>query len=602
MAISEDLRQKLLSETKYYFQQGSQRTPESSDLVDPELQALLKKYKKPETASSSGDLEILDFPTSKTADVQNPEAQKDGFTSRLKEDISKRKENIQATVDRFSGEASIDPALKQQLEQRGMTDEIKDLAEPNAKKGKWGVLGSFLEIEGQLAGAVSDIFGQALNSVGRGVSAVTPDVVKDAAKSMVTVFLNSDEVKPALTALSAGMDAYDKFKTENPGAAAKLEAVVNIASLAPVGEGSLLGAKTVSREAAELGIKDVAKKAATETIEAGVKAADDKLFQEALTAIKPVLSKKEKQLALEAGRGKSSLIKGVTLEATSREREIANVVKDVIVDPKKPVENIAAIDNKIRVLAEETYQGLKNNDSIFNTNQLRSFLDQAKSDSSIVFGSDTALEGAYDSVVNEFLKLMEGKPKTISNLLEARKEFDQMVKQKFPRVFELGNATDNARANAILDVRRQANDFIESKLPEGNEFKKLLHEQSLLFEANKNIAKKTAGQVDVPLLKRVSNAIQATPLSTLGVVGGGLSIGALSGVLSSPLIIGSILTYGSYKLGKKVVTSKMVQTTLKSMITQLEKASTTAVKGVSKTYLPEVSALKELLQQFDENQ
>jgi len=151
-----------------------------------------------------------------------------------------------------------------------------------------------------------------------------------------------------------------------------------------------------------------------------------------------------------------------------------------------------------------------------------------------------------------------GKQKNnLSGLLQARKDFDKLIKQKFPKIFDkIGG--DNVRSNAVMDVRRAVNDFIEVKLPEGNPFKSQLKQQSDMYIAAKNISENTAKLVDIGATQRVISLLRQNPV-VAGVTGGILTFGALQGLLVNPLVLGSLLTIGTVKVGKEIITSKALK-------------------------------------------
>lgn len=210
-----------------------------------------------------------------------------------------------------------------------------------------------------------------------------------------------------------------------------------------------------------------------------------RLASQAIKKTAPVLNKAQEQIAKQAGRVYKSFFGKVKLTPSPRDIETAKTVEKLITsgDPFKNIERvrtaIAKTDNTIQ-------QGIKKNNVPVYKNRLRIALLQAKEESRVVFGSDKMLESAYDSVVDEMMRQAD-KADDLSKLFQARKNFDSVIKQKFPKLFS--NLTSDApRTNAVLDVRRAANDFIANHLPKDSIFRTLLHKENLMFEAIRNIA------------------------------------------------------------------------------------------------------------------
>jgi hypothetical protein len=107
--------------------------------------------------------------------------------------------------------------------------------------GQQSGLETGLQIAGQGAGAIGDVVGAGLASVGRGISAVTPEAIKTPIKNAGLSVLQSPVGQAGITALQNGMESYGEWKKSNPVIAADLEAVVNLASLVPIGKVSQAG-------------------------------------------------------------------------------------------------------------------------------------------------------------------------------------------------------------------------------------------------------------------------------------------------------------------------------------------------------------------------
>ena len=332
-------------------------------------------------------------------------------------------------------------------------------------------------------------------------------------------------------------------------------------------------------------------KAATKLEEYGIK----KTSEDALDMVKRKVSSltpdEQKKLAQGGKITERGIFNDAEIKTNSFDKEIAKSVEG-IVDPKKSwVDNIDRIHTKIGELATktETLPGML--ESATDTNKIREVLDGLKKESSIRFVGDTALESAYNKAIDEFMELLSHKPSTIGNVLEARKEYDILLKKKFPDAFK---ANADARGSIVkqagMDVRNAANEFVEGVLPEGNEFKSLLKEQSNLYRATERIAANNLPVLDKNKFQKALELIARHPWLSAeigGVAVGGAAIGAggaVASAVTNPLILMALATYGTARVGKTVLTSPMIRDGLIKILTGAERGllSATDVDGIKK--------------------
>lgn len=243
-------------------------------------------------------------------------------------------------------------------------------------------------------------------------------------------------------------------------------------------------------------------------------------LEDAIEATRPILSKKEEIQAIGSRRGTTRGLfrKKVAIEPSKRDKEVAEAVRGIIRKSAPETENIARIADDVTKIDKSITDGIKNNDAIFNNLQLRSALKNAKEESRVIFAGDKTLENRYDAVTDELFRNLE--KNNLSNLFQARKRFDAVVRKKFPRTFD-GSPGDNVQRNAILDVRRQVNEFIADNLKEGSKFKSSLRREHLMLEAIENLAEKAQQRVPKKggrkILNFVIGAVAGGALSSLGV-------------------------------------------------------------------------------------
>lgn len=175
----------------------------------------------------------------------------------------------------------------------------------------------------------------------------------------------------------------------------------------------------------------------------------------------------------------------------------------------------------------------------FNEAQLRTKLGIAKQDSKLMFAGDSAAEKTYDTVIDEFIKFVNKGKKDTLGLFDSRQSFDSYIQRKFPNVFKKDatgqflDPKDSLRSNAILDIRRAANEYIAEQLPVNNPYRKALLQESYLFDGIGRIVSKNYGVIgknkiqllteEYPILKGLVGKI-ALATGLLGSVGIGASI------------------------------------------------------------------------------
>lgn len=120
-----------------------------------------------------------------------------GFTQRVGQDFDRRKQNI-----------------------GGMVAE--------SIKGNQGYREGAMQVAGQSFALGGDVVGEGITSVGRGLSAITPDPFEDEVINQLGIFFDQPLMQAGKRALARGMEAWAEFSEENPRAARNIEAVTNI--------------------------------------------------------------------------------------------------------------------------------------------------------------------------------------------------------------------------------------------------------------------------------------------------------------------------------------------------------------------------------------
>lgn len=513
-------------------------------------------------------------------------------------DISPTKTTAKKSFSLFNTAKQKEPKRQDILDRFGST--LKEYGQKygaiaervwNPKEGKvmgQNPLSSGLQFTGTTIGLAQDLVFDVAEEI-------TPKPVKEVLETGLNKLLQTKAGEEVIQFAQQ----YNDWAQHHPQAAADIEAIFNIASIIPAGKGAQLGIKAATKSLGT--VETVAK--------TGVKATEKKLvartFDEAVDIVKPVLTKKQKTEAIKFGDLETNIIGTTKIKASELDNRIAKSVEGIVAKEAKVEDNIAAIRASISEKGETVSAFLKEHDAIFNKKQLRSQIDQIKDEHSILFRGDESIRKAYDSVIDEYFKILDRHPKNLSGAWEARKEFDDLVRDRLPKAFDdVGN---NAQKQAVRDVRQAVNGYIHERLPEGSPFKSSLEEMSLQYRAIDNIADKAAGQVGKNIVSLLEAKIRSNPiLSGAGLLGLG---GLVSGVLTSPITLGALLTYGVVTLSGKKITLNAVRKQLIKALKKAEKISSKkeAGKVIGGTIggavtVESVESLKEIIDLLDQSE
>lgn len=254
-------------------------------------------------------------------------------------------------------------------------------------------------------------------------------------------------------------------------------------------------------------------------------------FVDDLVSPKPTTAVKERAMkegrVTEAGMlGKSKII------PSKRDKQLAEAVKGYVSSEKPVTENIESVKAGVSKINNGVKQYVKENKVPFNTNQLKRQLNNGKDELNLIFASDSNAEKTYDSVVREFMKHVENKD--TEGLLEARQAFDQI-----PAIKKLLNSQglgENTRKEVVLTARDMVNRYIADLLPEGNQYRSDLLQESRMIEAIGNMVDKNISMIgknklqmltsQYPILKWIIGGLATAAVGAAGVGVGSAIIGS----------------------------------------------------------------------------
>lgn len=251
--------------------------------------------------------------------------------------------------------------------------------------------------------------------------------------------------------------------------------------------------------------------------------AKNKVSREAYDVIKPVLSRQESISAVEQGRAVKGKLGKIELIPTQRDLKVAKAVEGLVSKKNDFVDNVVAVRSAIRKEAKATLNGLKKHNADYDINELASHLGSLEKPPMV--STDARLDSAYNLSGEKFLQFAQSQKNDLPGLLKARQEFDNWIEKSFPKIFDDPN--NAPLQTALRDMRSAANDFIASKLPIKNQFRKKLEKQNLMYEAISNMAEKNYKDVGLGVVKKfIKKHPTITKAAEVG-VGGSVVGGAI---------------------------------------------------------------------------
>lgn len=202
---------------------------------------------------------------------------------------------------------------------------------------------------------------------------------------------------------------------------------------------------------------------------------------------------------------RNSVAKGTAEKIDQNVLKSAQAIKG-IVDPSASLEeNIGRVRDAIGTEAESLKEKILPVDHPITFKELQSNL--RKVDLPITFKNDKIANKTLSQITDTAMKIAKKNGGKVSSLLDARKEFDRLVEESFPKLYENGKPTPNYFA--ITRTRQAINDFIEKELPEGFGFKESLAKQSGMYNAINGMKTK----LTLPVSK-LKGFMQKHPLAT----------------------------------------------------------------------------------------
>ena len=275
---------------------------------------------------------------------------------------------------------------------------------------------------------------------------------------------------------------------------------------------------------------------------------------EAESIVSPKITEKIKDLKLKQGL----VDEAGKVQLSDWDKKMAETAAPYVKKGATPQANLKTLGTAIEENALVVEETLKLNDVIFNQNQLRSKLKSAVSNLVDDLHPE-AFEKAKDRIINVLLKQID--KNNLSGLWQARKDFDKIIDNEM-KAF---SGSPTIKKDLAKQIRNAANEFIIDKSPNGKIYEDSMERMTKLYQASDNIVDKVLpSALNQNKLEQLGKQVSALAhkAGLVGVLAGGVVGYNLPAIISNPAVLASIVAYGSYKIGEKVITSKMLRTEL----------------------------------------
>lgn len=426
-----------------------------------------------------------------------------------------------------------------------------------------------------VGGMVMDVGGEALVSVGRGLSYIIPDSIEEPVKQSISegleYLMDTDAGNYAKEAVIGGIETWNEYKAENPRAAKNIESVVNIGLLVAPAKVRANAKPTVlaktSNKIGGMAGKQIAKKRA-ETIK---------------DLVLPIKTRKvlESEVARTTEKGIGPFKRSV-VAPTVRESEIIREVSKIkgVSANKSAQQNYMAIKEANKKLANKLEVNVaKNRTPIPLTESSQAIDDAIKvviDENPIIVGN---LKTTAKRVSEKAKKILSENDPTPSGLLKSRKEFDNWVRALPRGEAKLAvDASMESQSIAIKTVRNSMNDLLDSKVKSAA-VKKGLKSQSLLYNALDNITPKAALSANTAIGRAWQNAFKVLGIRNKAIQSAAavMGVGGLGAAAQfAPVFTAAVATAGAAGLAGKLVLSAKSKVFAGKLINIIDKALLTS--------------------------
>lgn len=412
------------------------------------------------------------------------------------------------------------------------------------KMGEQSFLETTGQVAGQVAGGATDALGEGVASAAKGVhsaaSTVAPKAtgfIDEKTSQLMHTIAQSKFGQEGIKAIQQGGKAWSDFSQKHPAAAADVDAIYNIATIAiPTGKGG----KAVEEAASQVPGKLT--QVGDKLIESGKQLSQKKSqdFVKDLISPEETKSVKLNQVGRTTEEGR---LKTKVVEPSPKEKAIAEAVSKLPeVSSKNTVQgNYNAIKDEVSREAESLQKTLTTNKITFDKNEFKQKLQgvsKSLGESAVLVGD---AETSANRVMQKMNQLIDQHPNTPAGLLQARKDLDKWLISQKGSIFD--PKSENAMTIAVREIRQATNGFIAEKVPEAKVLESL-QKQNHLYDAMDNIRPKAAKEAKDIISRTINNVKKIIPEGLQGANKASSSLGTAAKAVGGTVAAAGI---GAYK-------------------------------------------------------
>ena len=378
-----------------------------------------------------------------------------------------------------------------------------------------------------VAGPLALGFDMAANALmvgaGKGVDLVLSDSLQEDAKQGLMQFFQTEGGQKALSAMSEGMEGWERFSTLYPNEASSITSLVDLGgapsrvfniidkSLEPV-KLSKIGLRKIE-EPLEGIDKDVYKIAFEQP--SGVKTTE----QVKTTTDPQGALRTQKQLATEEQLRTIDILKAAGVNGNKTLQENYNAIQKYLdkldTQLEKALKGVSG-QNIPTISIDDLSSNIR--ETMIGTMKKYPGLFKSKAD-----------KAQFRSLINQYQAFLKETGNTVQGAIEARRLFDDFATKKG---IDLSGSSASAQNSAAIAIRRAVNDTISAAVPE---FSTINSQKSALLSVMETVGKKAATETDNAIKRYIQNTrIDKLIGGTAGSLNHSGPLGVLFGVAVSP--------------------------------------------------------------------
>ena len=359
---------------------------------------------------------------------------------------------------------------------------------------------------------------------GKGVDLVLPDSLQEDAKKGLMQFFQTEMGQKALSAMSGGMESWERFSTLYPNEAASITSLVDLGG-APSRVFNIIDKSLEPIKLSKIGLRKV---------EEPLEGIDLDVYKIAFEQPSGVKTTEQVKTTTDP----QGILRTQKQLATEEQLRTVDILKAAGVNGNKTLqENYNAVERYLDKLDGQLEKALKgvSGQSVptisiddLSSNMKETMLSTMKRYPDL-FGSKNG-KAQFRSLINQYQAFLREKGNTVQGAIEARRLFDDYVTKKG---IDLSGSSLSAQSSAATAIRIAVNDTISAAVPD---FSIINSQKSALLKVQETIEKKAARETQNAVTRFVDNTrIDKLVGGTAGSLQYSGPLSALFGIAVSPV-------------------------------------------------------------------